>query len=146
MDTQIGSLDVLFKEADKQLQELFNRAEEEKRKVEEAKFLKIKQMKADLENELRSFIPAVVMDYVRFHEDAEKGDFVDNAMSGIYLVFKLPEAMPIYVSAFYNYIDNLWYVHRKYFVHDENGLYIGTHENFLLAVGAAREHYRNHLT
>lgn len=142
METEINSLDILFEQADERIKKLFENAEEEKRKREHAQFLQVQQMKADLDNMLRRKLPAVVMDYISFREGDEDGDFVDNAMQGIYLVVKLPEALPINISAFYNYMDRTWYVHEKYFIHREDGGYVGTHDNFLLAVGAAREHYR----
>ena len=142
---EIKSLTELNTKADEALNELFKSvAEQEEQERARARQKTISRIEK-LHAQIAEFAPVVIMRYLELEPGSNDEDFLTKTEMDLEVVIRLPEAFPIYFHTWWHVFDKQWKFPVVFTIRNENGWFVGQHENFLLSLGAARSHYRSQL-
>lgn len=141
---EINTLNDMNVIADQRVEELFQRAEDQRKREEEEKNKLIENRKQSLIKSIMTGLPPVVEDYLSIKTRPEE-DFIDASERGIVVVVSLPEAYPIHKDAYYDVWLNDWRLAEPWAIRHPSGLFLGKSNDFLTAVGGARRHFKHGL-
>ncbi len=143
MDTDLHkmtSLQEVVLVADERLEALFKSAREREEELARQKRQLTEDRMRALEAHLRHFLPAAVMPYIDPTWQLGERDFLDASISGFSVKIEVPGAFPIFRHCYFDIWAETWHSANMFYIHDREGRFLGQHEDFLLALGAARKH------